>query len=271
MSQRIALRCDAPQRSAQRNGTRSDATQRDAAATQRDAARRSATRRDSGARGSWLETRGSWFETRGSWLVSVFLLLDRLWIFPSVFVCPFISLMNGQTYVGLQDGREYPVKPPLQLPNHFHLLLQISGTHCQIICHPYQLFLLLEELSNITYSCLLILTVVRNLVRLNQLNVSHFVIYRQLLPSHSPEIQCRPSKGVPSEHLWLVKWFISHRLHTGACVNLVLLTYSLTSSTYSFHGFIIGLSEVYSRPVYIKSVFLCNPGSTHSREWTKFG
>ena len=56
------------------------------------------------------------------------------------------------------------VKPPLQPPNHFHLLLQISGTHCQIICHPSRLFLLLEELSNITCSCLLTLTVVQNLV-----------------------------------------------------------------------------------------------------------
>ena len=61
------------------------------------------------------------------------------------------------------------VKPPLQPPNHFHLLLQISGTHCQIICHLFQLFLLLEELSNITYSCMLTLTVVPNLVRSNQL------------------------------------------------------------------------------------------------------
>ena len=97
------------------------------------------------------------------------------------------------------------VKPPSQPPNHFHLLLQISGTHCQIICHPFQLFLLLKELSNITHSCLLTLTVVRNLVRSNQLNVSHFVTQRQLLPSHSPEIPCRPSKGVPSERLRLVK------------------------------------------------------------------
>ena len=39
---------------------------------------------------------------------------------------------------------------------------------------------------------------------------------------------CRPSIGVPSERLRLVKRFISHRLHTGACVNLVLLTYLLT-------------------------------------------
>ena len=30
-----------------------------------------------------------------------------------------------------------PLKPPSQPPNHFHLLLQISGTHCQIICHPF--------------------------------------------------------------------------------------------------------------------------------------
>ena len=40
--------------------------------------------------------------------------------------------------------------------------------------------------------------------RSNQLNVSHFVIQRQLLPPHSPEIPCRPSKGVPSERLRLV-------------------------------------------------------------------
>ena len=82
-------------------------------------------------------------------------------------------------------------------------------------------------LSNITCSCLLTLTVVRNLVRSNQLNLSRFVIHHQLLPSHSSEMPCRPSKGVPSERLRLVKGFISHRLHTGACVNLVLLTYLL--------------------------------------------
>ena len=97
------------------------------------------------------------------------------------------------------------VKPPSQPPNLFHLLLQISGTHCQVICHPFQLFLLLEELSNITCSCLLTLTVVRNLVRSNQLNLSRFVIHRQLLPSHSSEMPCRPSKCVPSERLRLVK------------------------------------------------------------------
>ena len=78
------------------------------------------------------------------------------------------------------------VKPPWQSPNHFHLLLRVSGMHCPIICRPSQLFLFLEELSNIIYSCLLILTVVQNLVWSNQLNVSHFVIQCQLLPSHSP-------------------------------------------------------------------------------------
>ena len=46
--------------------------------------------------------------------------------------------------------------------------------------------LFLEVLSNIIYSCLLTLTVVQNLVWSNQLNVSHFVIQCQLLPSHSP-------------------------------------------------------------------------------------
>ena len=39
------------------------------------------------------------------------------------------------------------VPPPLPLPNHFHLLLQIFGMHCQTIYLPFQLFLLLEELS----------------------------------------------------------------------------------------------------------------------------
>ena len=29
-----------------------------------------------------------------------------------------------------------------QPPNHYHLLLQIFGMHCQIICRPFQLFLL---------------------------------------------------------------------------------------------------------------------------------
>ena len=67
------------------------------------------------------------------------------------------------------------VKPPWQPPNHFHLLLRVSGMHCRIICRPSQLFLFLEELSNIIYSCLLTLTVVQNLVWSNQLNVSHFV------------------------------------------------------------------------------------------------
>ena len=57
---------------------------------------------------------------------------------------------------------------------------------CRIICRLSKLFLFLEELSNIIYSCLLTLTVVQNLVWSNQLNVSHFVIQCQLLPSHSP-------------------------------------------------------------------------------------
>ena len=118
--------------------------------------------------------------------------------------------------------------------NRFHLLLQVPGMHCQIICRPSQLFRLLEELSNIIYSCLLTLAVVQNLVLSNQLNVSHFVIQRQLLPSHSPKIPCHPSKGVPSERLRLVKRFISHKLHTGAWVNLVLHTYLLTNPSQNF-------------------------------------
>ena len=89
------------------------------------------------------------------------------------------------------------IKPPWQLPNHFHLLLQVFGIHCQTICLPFQLFLFLEELSNITYSSSLTLTVVQNLARSNQL----FVIQRQLLQLRRPETPCRPFKGVPSERL----------------------------------------------------------------------
>ena len=66
-------------------------------------------------------------------------------------------------------------------------------------------FLFLEELSNITYSSSLTLTVVQNLARLNQLNVSHFVIQRQLLLLRRPETPCRPSKCVPSERLRLAE------------------------------------------------------------------
>ena len=122
------------------------------------------------------------------------------------------------------------VKPPWQPPNCFHLFLQISGMHCQIISRPFQLLLLLEELSSITYSCLLTLTVMQKLVKSNQLNVSHFVIQRQLLPSHSPEIPCRPSRGVPSERLRLVKRCISHGLHTYWLMGKSCVIYLLISN-----------------------------------------
>ena len=61
------------------------------------------------------------------------------------------------------------------------------------------------------------------------------MIQRQLLPSHSPEIPFRPSRGVPSERLRLVKGLISHRLHTGAWLNLVLLTYLRTTCSSIIH------------------------------------
>ena len=96
-------------------------------------------------------------------------------------------------------------KLPWQALNRFHLLLRTSGMHCQVIFHLFPLFLLLEELSNIIYSCSLTLTVVQNLAGSNQLNVSRLVMQRQLLSSHNPEIPCRPAKSVPSERLRLVK------------------------------------------------------------------
>ena len=69
------------------------------------------------------------------------------------------------------------VKQPWQHPNPFHLLLQIFEMHCQIICRSFQLFLLLEELSNITYSSLLTLTVVQNLVRSNQATLAYWILF----------------------------------------------------------------------------------------------
>ena len=139
--------------------------------------------------------------------------------------------MSGSAVSNAGTLLYYTIKPPWQLPNHFHLLLQVFGIHCQTICLPFQLFLLLEELSNITYSSSLTLTVVQNLARSNQLNVSHFVIQRQLLLLRRPETPCRPSKGVPSERLRLAEVINFPRLHTGACVNLVLLTYLLLYGT----------------------------------------
>ena len=128
------------------------------------------------------------------------------------------------------------VKPPWQPPNHFHLLLRVSGMHCQNICRPSQLFWLLEELSNIIYSCLLTLTVVQNLVRSNQLNdfviQYHATTATALLGNAMPPIYS--CKGVPSERLRLVKRFIPHRLHTGPWVNLVL--YLLILEQYIFYA-----------------------------------
>ena len=97
------------------------------------------------------------------------------------------------------------VKPPWQHQNRFYSCFKyLECIAKSSVVHSNSL-LLLEELTNITCSCFLTLTVGQNLVRSNQLNVSHFVIQRQLLPSHSPEIPCRPSKGVPSVHLRLVE------------------------------------------------------------------
>ena len=113
--------------------------------------------------------------------------------------------------------------PPPQTPP-----LNVGKVQTFVIHPPPTSESWIRHCSNITYSSLLTMTVVQNLVRSNQPNVSHFVIQRQLLPLRRPEIPCRPSNGIPSERLYYKsKWFISHR-HTDACVNLVLLTYLLT-------------------------------------------
>ena len=83
--------------------------------------------------------------------------------------------------------------------------------------------------------CIKIKTFLPTYPNFNQLNVSHFVIQCQLLPSwysanycHRTARKYHTSNTVPSERLRLVKQFILHRLHTGAWGNLVLLTYLLT-------------------------------------------
>ena len=98
-----------------------------------------------------------------------------------------------------------PRKTTMAASKSFSSVASNIGMHCQTICLPFQLLLFLEEFSNITYSSLLTLTVVQHLVRSNQLNVSHFVIQRQLLLMRRPETPCRPSKSVPSERLRLVE------------------------------------------------------------------
>ena len=93
----------------------------------------------------------------------------------------------------------------LSAPVSAAILSCISHPKICTICLPVQLFLLLEELSNITYSYSLTPTVAQNLVWSNQLSLSRFVTKRQLLPSHSLETPCRPSKGIPSERIRLVE------------------------------------------------------------------
>ena len=82
-------------------------------------------------------------------------------------------------------------------------------------------------------SCLLTLTVVQNLVRSNQLNVSHFVLQRQVLPSQSPGIVCRSSECVPSEHLRLVV-VINLAQTTYRCMRKSCITYLLTHLQYKW-------------------------------------
>ena len=73
-------------------------------------------------------------------------------------------------------------KPPWQPLDPFRLSRREFGMHCRVIFRPSQLFLLLEELSNTIFSCVLILTV-GHLVASHHLNVSRFVIRHHLLPS----------------------------------------------------------------------------------------
>ena len=56
-------------------------------------------------------------------------------------ICTGASTLLFVVFVNIRSSMH--IKPPWQPPNHFHLFLQISGMHCQIIYRPFQLFLLL--------------------------------------------------------------------------------------------------------------------------------
>ena len=94
-----------------------------------------------------------------------------------IHLCDHSDLLHLCPYV-------FPCAKPSRQPlDHFPLSQQNFEIHCQVIFRPFQLFLLLEEVSNIIFSCMLILTV-GHLVASRHLNVSRFMIQHQLLPSH---------------------------------------------------------------------------------------
>ena len=68
-----------------------------------------------------------------------------------------------------------------------------------------------------------------HMVNKEKLLVSQLKKSSIMVVEYCRSIPRRPSKGVPSERLLLVKWFISHRLHTGHWGNLVLHTYCRVS------------------------------------------
>ena len=82
---------------------------------------------------------------------------------------------------------------------------QTTGIHYQIISRPFQLFLLLEELSNIIFSACLYpdSNVESGKIKPAQCITlcGRAVRAPTILPSHSQEIPYRPAKGVPSERL----------------------------------------------------------------------
>ena len=93
----------------------------------------------------------------------------------------------------LSSGKVHPKYCKNRLLDHFHLSHQKFGINCRVISRPLQLFLLLEEVSNIIFSCVRTLTV-GHLVASCHLNISCFLIQHRLLPSHHLEI-CRPANA----------------------------------------------------------------------------
>ena len=100
-------------------------------------------------------------------------------------------------------------KPPWQPLDHIHLLHQKFGIHCQTIFRLFQLFLLLEDVSN-TIFCWGAYPDSRTP---GGIAPSERITLRDTTPPtaiHHLEISCRPAKRVPSERLRLAKVINPH-------------------------------------------------------------
>ena len=101
----------------------------------------------------------------------------------------------------------------------------INLAQVRYICRPSQLFLFLEELSNIIYSCLLIPD---SSAKSGMIKPAQCISLRDTVPTTAiaQPVNTMPPiyNSVPSERLRLVKRFVSHRLRMGKSCVIYLLT-----------------------------------------------